>query len=199
MAGRPDLLGGRAVRAARRPADPRLQARFWATEDAARRIAALGGQDLDALRDRRDEAWVQGRPARRADVRRARQDRAPRRDRERDGEAARQRSEARARGGALTAHHDHLGVKPGAAPGDDAIYNGAVDNATGVAGLLAIAKAAAALPPRAARAPSCSQPSPPRRRGLLGSEWLARHPPVPAGEARRLHEHGRARHLRPHA
>src|SRR5438477_11302403 len=29
---------------------PRLQARMWATEDASRAIARLGGQDLDALR-----------------------------------------------------------------------------------------------------------------------------------------------------
>jgi Zn-dependent M28 family amino/carboxypeptidase len=78
----------------------------------------------------------------------------------------------------LTAHHDHLGVKPGAAPGEDAIYNGAVDNAGGVAGLLAVARALASLP------------KPPRRsvlfaavaaeeQGLLGSQWLVENPPVP--------------------
>ncbi len=44
----------------------------------------------------------------------------------------------------LTAHLDHLGI--GESVGGDAIYNGAVDNASGVAGLLAIAQAFAALP-----------------------------------------------------
>jgi Zn-dependent M28 family amino/carboxypeptidase len=44
-----------------------------------------------------------------------------------------------------TAHHDHLGI---GTPGEDgdAIYNGAFDNATGVAQVLAIAKAIIALP-----------------------------------------------------
>jgi Zn-dependent M28 family amino/carboxypeptidase len=85
-----------------------------------------------------------------------------------------------AQGVLYTAHHDHLGVKPGARPGEDSIYNGALDNASGVATLLAIAQAMKALP------------QPPRRTvlfaavaaeeaGLLGSEWLARNPPVPAG------------------
>lgn len=39
----------------------------------------------------------------------------------------------------LTAHWDHLGVDPQAAPGTDAIFNGAVDNASGIAGLLGVA------------------------------------------------------------
>ncbi len=39
-----------------------------------------------------------------------------------------------------TAHHDHLGKKEGGAPGEDVIYNGAVDNASGVAAMLAIAR-----------------------------------------------------------
>src|SRR5262249_56777914 len=77
-------------------------------------------------------------------------------------------------------HHDHLGMKRGAKPGEDFIYNGAVDNASGVSALLTIARAFAALP------------KPPRRtvmfaavaaeeQGLLGSEYLAKHPPVPPG------------------
>jgi Zn-dependent M28 family amino/carboxypeptidase len=80
----------------------------------------------------------------------------------------------------FTAHHDHLGTRRGAKPGEDAIYNGAVDNATGCATMLAVARAFRALP------------RPPRRtvivafvageeQGLLGSEWLAAHSPVPLG------------------
>ena len=67
-----------------------------------------------------------------------------------------------------------------APPGEDAIYNGAEDNASGVAAMLGVARAYARCPRRrggrilfAARGR--------RGAGLLGSEYLARHPPVPLG------------------
>jgi ABC-type amino acid transport substrate-binding protein len=41
----------------------------------------------------------------------------------------------------ITAHYDHLPPKSGAKPGEDAIYNGADDNASGVCGMIAAAKA----------------------------------------------------------
>ena len=40
-----------------------------------------------------------------------------------------------------TAHHDHLGRKDNPKKGEDAIYNGAVDNASGVASMLSVARA----------------------------------------------------------
>ena len=46
-----------------------------------------------------------------------------------------------------TAHHDHLGVRPGNGEGTaPEIYNGALDNASGLAMMLAIAEAFAVLP-----------------------------------------------------
>ena len=48
-----------------------------------------------------------------------------------------------------TAHHDHLGIGPAIA--GDSIYNGAYDNASGVALLLAVGEAFARLQPRPAR------------------------------------------------
>jgi Zn-dependent M28 family amino/carboxypeptidase len=80
----------------------------------------------------------------------------------------------------FSAHWDHLGIGPPV--NGDSIYNGASDNASGVADVLAMARAAAALPP-AAR---------PRRSllflfvtaeesGLLGSAYFAAHPTVGAG------------------
>lgn len=48
-----------------------------------------------------------------------------------------------------TAHHDHLGI--GAPVDGDSVYNGAYDNASGVAALLEIAHAFAALDPAPAR------------------------------------------------
>ncbi len=77
----------------------------------------------------------------------------------------------------VSAHLDHLGI--GAPINGDAIYNGAMDDASGVATVLDIAH-------RLKRGPR------PRRsvlflivtaeeKGLLGSHFFARHPTVPAG------------------
>jgi hypothetical protein len=76
----------------------------------------------------------------------------------------------------LTAHLDHLGI--GEPIDGDAIYNGAYDNASGVASLLEMANAFASLP------------VPPRRsvlflavtgeeHGLQGSEYFVHNPTVP--------------------
>ena len=76
----------------------------------------------------------------------------------------------------VTAHYDHLGVKP---EGDgDRIYNGANDDASGTASVIEIASALAAMDPK------------PKRSivfialfgeelGLLGSQYYGRHPLFP--------------------
>jgi Zn-dependent M28 family amino/carboxypeptidase len=78
----------------------------------------------------------------------------------------------------VSAHLDHLG-RGQAVDGDD-IYNGAVDNASGVSELLAVAKAFKALrtPPRRSIyfAAVAAEEA-----GLLGSAFLAQRLPVPAG------------------
>ena len=80
-----------------------------------------------------------------------------------------------------TAHHDHLGhATRTRKPGEDAIYNGALDNASGVAAMLAIAKAMAALPQRPRRSVLFAAVAA-EEQGLLGSKYLAAHPPMPAG------------------
>lgn len=76
-----------------------------------------------------------------------------------------------------SAHWDHLGVHPGQ-PGDN-IYNGAVDNATGVGMLLEIARAFAANPIRPKRSILFAAVTA-EEQGLRGSEWLGLHPPIPA-------------------
>jgi Zn-dependent M28 family amino/carboxypeptidase len=76
----------------------------------------------------------------------------------------------------FTAHLDHLGV--GEAVDDDAIYNGAFDNASGTSVMIEVARAFRSLP------------RPPRRsilflavtgeeKGLLGSEFFTEQPTVP--------------------
>src|ERR1035438_5892009 len=78
-----------------------------------------------------------------------------------------------------TAHYDHLGIRPDM-PGDN-IYNGAADNATGCGILLDLAHAyslAAKHPARSIIFASVTA----EEQGLLGSEYLGQHPPVPAGK-----------------
>ncbi len=75
-----------------------------------------------------------------------------------------------------TAHYDHLGIDP-TAPGDK-IFNGAVDNGTGSGILLELARAFASAktpPPRTIFFASVTAEEP----GLLGSEYLGLHPPIP--------------------
>jgi hypothetical protein len=160
--------------------EARAQIKMWATDEACHKIAALGGKDLDKLRaaaEKRDFVPVS------LGVRMSFA-----------LESAIVQKESGNVVGWLpgsdpklkeqivlyTAHHDHFGIKEGAKPGADSIYNGALDNASGVSAVLAVARAYAALP------------KPPRRsvyfasvtaeeQGLLGSAYLAKHPPVPPG------------------
>jgi Zn-dependent M28 family amino/carboxypeptidase len=77
-----------------------------------------------------------------------------------------------------SAHHDHLGTVTELA-GADQIYNGARDNAAGTAAVLAIAQAWAELKPRPRRSVLVSFVAA-EEQGLLGSEYLATHLPVPS-------------------
>jgi Zn-dependent M28 family amino/carboxypeptidase len=78
-----------------------------------------------------------------------------------------------------TAHYDHFGIRPDM-PGDN-IFNGAMDNATGCGILMEIARAyggAAERPRRSMYFVSVTA----EEQGLLGSEYLGKHPPLPAGK-----------------
>jgi Zn-dependent M28 family amino/carboxypeptidase len=78
-----------------------------------------------------------------------------------------------------TAHYDHLGINP-ALPGDK-IYNGAVDNGTGCGILLELAHAfgrSAAKPPHPVLFASVTA----EEKGLLGSNYLGKHLPIPAAQ-----------------
>ncbi|HYH46268.1 MAG TPA: M28 family peptidase, partial [Thermoanaerobaculia bacterium] len=78
----------------------------------------------------------------------------------------------------LSAHLDHLGV--GEPVAGDAIYNGAFDNASGIAILLEVAGALARLPERPRRSVLFLAVTA-EESGLHGSDYFARHPTVPAG------------------
>jgi hypothetical protein len=76
----------------------------------------------------------------------------------------------------FTAHLDHLGIRPGI-EGDN-IYNGAYDNAAGVAAVIEIARAMSLLPTRPRR-PVLFVALTAEEKGLLGSDYFVNHPPVP--------------------
>jgi Zn-dependent M28 family amino/carboxypeptidase len=78
-----------------------------------------------------------------------------------------------------TAHYDHLGIRPDM-PGDN-IYNGAADNATGCGILLELARAFSVAKDRPGRSMIFAAVTA-EEQGLLGSEYLGKHPPVPAGK-----------------
>jgi len=78
-----------------------------------------------------------------------------------------------------TAHYDHFGIRPDM-PGDN-IFNGADDNATGCGILLELARAfgtAAVKPRRSILFAAVTA----EEQGLLGSEYLGKHPPIPSGK-----------------
>jgi Zn-dependent M28 family amino/carboxypeptidase len=81
----------------------------------------------------------------------------------------------------FTAHHDHLGMNPDL-PGDDKIYSGALDNALGVAAMIAAAEAFAALRPAPRRSVMFVSVTA-EEGGLLGSGAFVADPPV---ELRRI-------------
>jgi hypothetical protein len=159
-----------------REGEPSLAIKSWCSEDAARRIAQLGGFDLDELRaraEKRDFAPVPlGVTADLAT------DNAVRELLSANVLAKIPGSDPRLRDQVvlITAHYDHLGI--GQAKNDDTIYNGALDNASGTAMLLSIAQACAARA-EAPRRTLLFAAVTAEESGLLGSRWLAQNPPVP--------------------
>jgi Zn-dependent M28 family amino/carboxypeptidase len=75
----------------------------------------------------------------------------------------------------FSSHHDHLGMNP-SIEGDDKIFNGALDNALGVASMIALAELMVdAAPRRSVMFVSVTA----EEGGLLGSGAFVENPPVP--------------------
>ncbi|GBF31660.1 bacterial leucyl aminopeptidase [bacterium MnTg04] len=77
------------------------------------------------------------------------------------------------------AHWDHLGIKPNLE--GDRIFNGAVDNATGTAAIIELARAFAAMEPAPERSILFLAVTG-EESGLLGSAWYAEHPLFPLSQ-----------------
>ena len=148
----------------------------WISEDMARALFQAGGHDLDALRaqaERRDFRPVDLHAAAhvemRSSVRQVEQFNVigivPGSDPKLRGEAV-----------VYSAHWDHLGVDEGARDGQDHIYNGAIDNASGAAALLAMAAEAVKRPARRSQVflwPAAEE------QGMHGAATYVRQPAFP--------------------
>lgn len=78
----------------------------------------------------------------------------------------------------LMGHLDHIGMKKDARPGEDAIYNGALDNAAGVATLIEAARDFMTSGQRPRRSVLFIAHTG-EEMGLLGADYWAAHPTVP--------------------
>lgn len=161
------------LRAADDPA-PRLPAQGWITGDAARQLFTAAGLDLDELYKAAGKRGFKAVPMDATlsfDLKSTINEKSSRNvigvlpGSERPDEAV-----------VYMAHWDHLGKHEGD-PGDN-IYNGAVDNATGVAGIIEIAGKFAASTPAPKRSLVFAAVTL-EESGLLGSQYYVAHPAIP--------------------
>lgn len=160
--------------------EPRLQVEAWVTEDVARSLVDMAGLDLDALREAADNRDFEPVPlgittSIGMDVNMNRVESAnilgllPGSDPGLKDEVV-----------IYTAHHDHLGIGTPNESGD-VIYNGAMDNASGVAQVLAMAKALKGLPDAPRRSMLFALVGA-EEQGLLGSLYYANNPTFTSGK-----------------
>jgi Zn-dependent M28 family amino/carboxypeptidase len=157
---------------------PALGIKAWITNDAAVDLVRRGGHNLDKLRA---SALQRGFKSVTLNLRAAAtlQQRTSRKTSPNVVGVVRGANEQQ--GLVFTSHYDHFGMRdaqPGDAADADRIFNGAVDNASGVGGLLMIAQSMARAASRPARSMyfvfTTAEES-----GLLGAEYFAQHPVIP--------------------
>lgn len=156
---------------------PKLKVASWVQFDVARQLAGSAGLNVDKLiADARSRDF---RPVRLSTKLKAHMVSKIRPFESSNVLAMLPGSDSRLKSEAVlyTAHYDHLGIRPDM-PGDN-IYNGANDNATGCGILLELAHAYTESPQRVRRSVVFAAVTA-EEQGLLGSEFLGKHPPVPA-------------------
>jgi len=163
------------------PGAPALGIKAWMTESAARDLARRGGRNLDALRksasSRGFKATSLGIRAAATLVQKTARKTSP-------NVVAKLAGTNDQQAIVFTSHWDHFGMRerqPDDPPDADLIFNGAFDNASGVAGLLELAKAMVRAPEKPGRAMYFVFVTA-EESGLLGSEYFAAHPPVPPAQ-----------------
>ena len=161
------------------PGEPTLEFQGWISEPGTVKLFQLGGQDLDALRKA-----AQGKDFKPVALGSTVSLSMPvhlRKFESANVVGMLPGTDARLRGEAVlyTAHHDHLGKVTPIPPATDGIYNGALDNASGCATVLSIARAITfAAPKRSVIVAFVTA----EEQGLLGSDYLAKHPPIAASK-----------------
>lgn len=159
---------------------PRMKLKAWLSQDGARQLTGLSGNELDDLM-----ASAQSRDFQPVslDTRLSIELTAEVREKNTanvlgflEGSDPKLRRETVI----FMAHHDHLGIAAERDIEGDNIYNGAVDNASGTASLLAVAKAFSLLERRPKRSTLFVAVGA-EEQGLLGSQQFALDPPLPAG------------------
>ncbi|MGI9238008.1 MAG: M28 family peptidase [Woeseiaceae bacterium] len=160
--------------------EPRSQINAWVTEESAREMVAMAGLDLDELREAAFNRDFEPVPLgittsidMAVDLERVQSANVL-------GLIEGSDPELREEVVIYTAHHDHLGIGTPNEDGD-VIYNGAMDNATGVAQVMAIAKAIKALPEAPRRSVLFALVGA-EEQGLLGSEYYAANPTFASGK-----------------
>jgi len=161
------------------PAGPApLDVRGWVEVDTARKLLGLGGHDFGDLKTRAARRGFTAVPTG-VTVRGSVASRIRRVDTQNVAGLLRgtERSDEHI---LVTAHYDHLGVRE---PVDgDSIYNGAYDNASGVALMMAMARAMAAMltaPERSVLFIATAA----EEQGLLGARWYVQSPLLPLDHA----------------
>lgn len=159
----------------------RVDVRGWVTEQAARKLIDSVGMDLDELRAQAEKRSFRPVPLPTelsidltCDVRKQ----------ETANVLARLEGsdpELRSEHVIFMAHHDHIGIAARRSEDGDNIYNGAIDNASGTAGLLMVARAFASLPKAPKRSILFAAVGA-EEQGLLGSKYFAANPTIPAGK-----------------
>jgi Zn-dependent M28 family amino/carboxypeptidase len=153
-----------------------VAARSWITLDAAKKLIADGGQDFDALK--KSAVTKEFRPAvlnAKANIEIKQQIRAFKSHNviaELEGSDSKLRDEYVI----YTAHWDHLGRHPELQ--GDQIFNGAIDNASGVASVIQIAAAFSKVNPPPKRS-MLFMATTAEEAGLLGAKFYAEHPLYP--------------------
>jgi Zn-dependent M28 family amino/carboxypeptidase len=159
--------------------EPQIQVAAWTTEAAARQVLKAAGQDLDKLiaqaRSRNFKPVPLGITTSLALANKVQKVKTANVMGMLPGSDPKLKDEVVI----FSAHHDHLGIGAPDASGDT-IYNGAEDNASGDAQLLAIARAMTALHERPRRSILFLFVAA-EEQGLLGSEYYAAHPTVAPG------------------
>jgi Zn-dependent M28 family amino/carboxypeptidase len=160
--------------------EPRIQLKGWATEEASRRLVKAAGQDLDKLiaaaRNRNFKPVALALKTSIQFENKVSKVRSANVAGLLPGSDPKLKSEVVI----YSAHHDHFGIGKPDSKGDT-IYNGAEDNASGCAQLLAMARAFAALPERPRRSVLILFVAG-EEQGLLGSKYYSLHPTFAPGK-----------------